>query len=1581
MLLGMLTSLLLLQPAGPAGLSLVGADSSVRCIEAADGRVVGLEVLSESEVAATVLFAADRALTAEAVLLKSEPPILRLTGFAGLPGVDLGETALDVELGREEPYPHLRLSLEVRSFEESAWRAAYGETPFHLLALPLPGAEIFHQRGWPIPTPRIDPYPMRLAEDGGRMVASAYSPDWTYAPPLGAYPVPVAGLWQPSAGRYVAYDFHVARLRDREGDDVATAYCNTGEYLALVVPFPSPYDALAYPSAGGRWRVSFDLLHTREIHSDDDPNLFVTERAWQRFHDELPAAPEVMDLSWYPAKLRLAGFADELPGGLVARAGPNAVWEEPGAVSPSGVGHTSQLRFAYADAPADAKQAFERDLAYLLAHTTWLGEGADRACFWAKPLEGEMARRFGPGVGTLHSVQGWGVAQAILEYYLGTGGTRDDLLPYLDGALRYTREILYTRNDYPDVPAGQFAWGAAPAAHYCLSYYHSFRDDPARADLARLARKLARSMTYRYLAIWMSDNAPWDALDSTWFMEPNSGIPWLGAACANEVWVVPHALAEVYVETGDPILKQCLSGMLERWPVLAQEQYKDSIQAYQDEWAERYGLYPGSAQSPGTRAEYGGVWGGFEVLSWPVGGADVRILLGEGGALCFNAKGESVTLTEVRAERGGYTCRLAENEAASRPAPAGDLAVVVTVPFAEVVGGPVAVERDGRMLDLSGGGLEWHPSRPDTVTLRGLRVGDRIVIGAPSDGAVALACAMAKPREAEAEPYGYASDGLLCVELTKAADTALPGDWDDPSSYAGLHGGEQWVYGVRFRLIDPAQNGGRCAVSQGRTPAPTGAVRVYALVTAAEEGATLLARAVSGAERSLPVSEAPLALRGWPPIFGWQARMVTAEMDGPIASVEPRGCLLLAVTGDVVEERDRTRAEAEMAVALAAERAKSERDARIAALGPLFARHSGRVGVLPVPNGLGQSRLPKLLSPVGLDRHIRVLTPPEAASRDVLRPARTAVLISTGGETYYRTARVPGDCFAALQGYLAAGGMLVLLPAQPLPFCYSEQNVAVGDGARLGLPLGNAWETPPADLDLEWRAAPGQTVFPGLPETFAWSSEPDPRFRPMRDPMSADVRYTPLLTLVDRKSGTSYGEGAALLEFVGGPLEGGRVLYVWSSLQQYPVVGELLFEQALRYALESTVPAPAEVVAPRASQPPTIDGIPDEPIWRATKLPINYRVFTPLPADTETTAHVAWDADCLYLAFDVTDADIWATKTERDSDLFTEEVVEAFVDPDGDGLEYREFEVNPLGTLIDLLIPAPAPNWRGGDWTQTVVWNARGWRSAVHVRGTVDNRDDTDQGWTAEWAIPWSDLGIDDPAVGRGFRMGLFRCEAPKEGETEYLSWSPARAFHAPLDFGFVTLGLDPWADDFASYPEGATELPGWQPALGAWRVNDGALVGEDSGGDSFRATGIARALPEGDCTVRFRFRLDSVASDWRDGLWLGLRASEQDDYTLMFTARNVALHRTVRGSSTTDGTTLATGPYRRDGDWHTLAVRLEGARIVVTLDGATVLDAVDPARPEGRPAGANLVLSARKWTQSSGATRVRIDDLRIDCE
>jgi hypothetical protein len=77
-----------------------------------------------------------------------------------------------------------------------------------------------------------------------------------------------------------------------------------------------------------------------------------------------------------------------------------------------------------------------------------------------------------------------------------------------------------------------------------------------------------------------------------------------------------------------------------------------------------------------------------------------------------------------------------------------------------------------------------------------------------------------------------------------------------------------------------------------------------------------------------------------------------------------------------------------------------------------------------------------------------------------------------------------------------------------------------------------------------------------------------------------------------------------------------------------------------------------------------------------------------------------------------------------------------FIDPDGDNHNYYEFEMNANNAIWELSLEKP---YRDGGPIHNPD-NLAGTKSAVLIRGTLNDPRDTDQGWSVEVAFPWKDL-------------------------------------------------------------------------------------------------------------------------------------------------------------------------------------------------------------------------------------------------
>ena len=184
-----------------------------------------------------------------------------------------------------------------------------------------------------------------------------------------------------------------------------------------------------------------------------------------------------------------------------------------------------------------------------------------------------------------------------------------------------------------------------------------------------------------------------------------------------------------------------------------------------------------------------------------------------------------------------------------------------------------------------------------------------------------------------------------------------------------------------------------------------------------------------------------------------------------------------------------------------------------------------------------------------------------------------------------------------------------------------------------------------------------------------------------------------------------------------------------------------------------------------------------------------------------TRAKMLWDEQFLYVYAELDEPHVWATITKKNEVMFHDNDFEVFIDPEGSNHHYHEFEMNALGTIWELSLDKP---YRDGGPVHDPD-NLPGLRSAVHVRGTLNNPADTDQGWSAEVAFPWAGLkkfaphAASPPREGDTWRVDFSRVEwlvdivdgkyrkVPKHAEDNWV-WSPPGIInmHAPERWGRV---------------------------------------------------------------------------------------------------------------------------------------------------------------------------------------------------
>ncbi len=230
---------------------------------------------------------------------------------------------------------------------------------------------------------------------------------------------------------------------------------------------------------------------------------------------------------------------------------------------------------------------------------------------------------------------------------------------------------------------------------------------------------------------------------------------------------------------------------------------------------------------------------------------------------------------------------------------------------------------------------------------------------------------------------------------------------------------------------------------------------------------------------------------------------------------------------------------------------------------------------------------------------------------------------------------------------------------------------------------------------------------------------------------------------------------------------------------------------------------PRHYICNRVSLPPTIDGRLNDKAWSRAEWSADFHDISgfghPTPA-YRTRMKMVWDDKYLYIAADLEEPYVWATLKKRDQIVFHDNDFEVFIDPNGDSREYYEIEINALNTIFDLFLVRTYLD--GGPALHD--WNMSGLRTAVHVRGTLNDASDIDEGWSIEMALPWRSLKEaagcpTPPASGDVWRMNFSRVEwkhaivdgrhtkVPETPEDNWV-WSPQGVIdmHRPSRWGYV---------------------------------------------------------------------------------------------------------------------------------------------------------------------------------------------------
>ncbi|HPG29658.1 MAG TPA: carbohydrate-binding family 9-like protein [bacterium] len=184
-----------------------------------------------------------------------------------------------------------------------------------------------------------------------------------------------------------------------------------------------------------------------------------------------------------------------------------------------------------------------------------------------------------------------------------------------------------------------------------------------------------------------------------------------------------------------------------------------------------------------------------------------------------------------------------------------------------------------------------------------------------------------------------------------------------------------------------------------------------------------------------------------------------------------------------------------------------------------------------------------------------------------------------------------------------------------------------------------------------------------------------------------------------------------------------------------------------------------------------IDGIPDEDVWKNVgKISGFFNIKTGEISD-RTTAKIIQNSENIYISFECADDYIFAEEIKKDGKVYNDDCVEFFIDLDGFGKKYFEFEVNALNTVFDAEIIYNNGNI---DFDKAVLWDCENLETAVNK-----NKD----GYSVEIKIPLISLFAGDLSQYKNVKFNVYRIDRNKEKFNFFAYGKTINWFHEPEYF------------------------------------------------------------------------------------------------------------------------------------------------------------------------------------------------------
>lgn len=169
-----------------------------------------------------------------------------------------------------------------------------------------------------------------------------------------------------------------------------------------------------------------------------------------------------------------------------------------------------------------------------------------------------------------------------------------------------------------------------------------------------------------------------------------------------------------------------------------------------------------------------------------------------------------------------------------------------------------------------------------------------------------------------------------------------------------------------------------------------------------------------------------------------------------------------------------------------------------------------------------------------------------------------------------------------------------------------------------------------------------------------------------------------------------------------------------------------------------------------------------------------------------TKAKLLYSTTGIYCLFSCQDDKLTATMQQDFLDLWNEDVIELFFQPDAGHPAYFEYELSPLNYELPLLILND--NGKLNSWIPFKYEGDRKTRHKVTVQGGEQKSNAIIKGWTAEFFIPYvlmKPVLSAPPVPGTTWKGNLYRIDYDHQNkETQWALYKNSGNFHEHDKFG-----------------------------------------------------------------------------------------------------------------------------------------------------------------------------------------------------